>query len=62
MALKPISVSQLNDYIGRVIGTDPLLGAVAVSYTHLDVYKRQRQKSPSKRKAECMEKWEFLSG
>lgn len=30
MALKPISVSQLNDYIGRVIGTDPLLGAVVV--------------------------------
>ena len=30
MALKPISVSQLNDYIGRGIGTDPLLGAVVV--------------------------------
>lgn len=30
MALKPVSVSQLNEYIGRVIGTDPLLGAVVV--------------------------------
>ncbi|MDD6043700.1 MAG: exodeoxyribonuclease VII large subunit [Eubacteriaceae bacterium] len=30
MALKPVTVSQLNDYIARVIGTDPLLGAVAV--------------------------------
>lgn len=30
MALKPVTVSQLNDYIGRVIGTDPLLGAVVV--------------------------------
>ncbi len=30
MALKPVTVSQLNEYISRVIGTDPLLGAVAV--------------------------------
>ena len=30
MALKPITVSQLNDYISRVVGTDPLLGAVVV--------------------------------
>ncbi len=30
MALKPVTVSQLNDYISRVIGTDPLLGAVVV--------------------------------
>lgn len=30
MALRPVTVSQLNDYIGRVIGTDPLLGAVVV--------------------------------
>ncbi len=30
MALKPVSVSQLNEYIGRVISTDPLLGAVVV--------------------------------
>lgn len=26
MALKPITVSQLNDYISRVLMTDPLLG------------------------------------
>ena len=30
MALKPVTVSQLNEYIARVISTDPLLGAVAV--------------------------------
>ena len=30
MALKPVTVSQLNDYISRVLGTDPLLGAVVV--------------------------------
>ncbi len=30
MALKPISVSQLNDYISRVLTTDPLLGNVSV--------------------------------
>lgn len=30
MAIKPISVSQLNDYIARLIGTDPLLGTVVV--------------------------------
>lgn len=30
MALKPVTVTQLNEYIGRVIGTDPLLGAVVV--------------------------------
>ena len=30
MALKPISVTQLNEYIARVIGTDPLLMNVGV--------------------------------
>ena len=30
MALKPVTVSQLNEYIGRVISTDPLLGIVIV--------------------------------
>lgn len=30
MALKPVTVSQLNEYIARVISTDPLLGAVVV--------------------------------
>ncbi len=30
MALKAITVSQLNEYIGRVLSTDPLLGAVVV--------------------------------
>lgn len=30
MALKPVTVSQLNEYIGRVLSTDPLLGAVVV--------------------------------
>lgn len=30
MALKPVTVSQLNEYISRVIGTDPLLGSVVV--------------------------------
>ena len=30
MALKPVTVSQLNEYIARVIGTDPLLSAVVV--------------------------------
>ncbi|MGC2872957.1 exodeoxyribonuclease VII large subunit [Ihubacter sp. mB4P-1] len=30
MALKPVTVSQLNEYINRIIGTDPLLGAVVV--------------------------------
>lgn len=30
MAVKPITVSQLNAYISRVIGTDPLLGSVTV--------------------------------
>lgn len=30
MALKPVTVSQLNEYISRVIATDPLLGAVVV--------------------------------
>lgn len=31
MAVKPISVSQLNNYIGRVLSTDPLLMNVSVS-------------------------------
>ena len=30
MALKPVTVSQLNQYISRVIETDPLLGNVNV--------------------------------
>ena len=30
MALKPVSISQLNDYISRVLGTDPLLSNVRV--------------------------------
>lgn len=30
MALRPISVTQLNDYIGRVLQTDPLLGNISV--------------------------------
>lgn len=30
MALKPVSVTQLNEYIARVIGTDPLLMNVGV--------------------------------
>lgn len=30
MALKPVTVSQLNDYISRILSTDPLLGAVVV--------------------------------
>lgn len=30
MGLKPITVSQLNNYIGRVLKTDPLLGSVSV--------------------------------
>lgn len=30
MALKPVSVSQLNDYISRVLTTDPLLGNISV--------------------------------
>lgn len=30
MALKPVSVSQLNDYISRILATDPLLGSVVV--------------------------------
>lgn len=30
MALKPVTVTQLNEYISRVLGTDPLLGAVVV--------------------------------
>lgn len=30
MALKPITVTQLNGYVSRLLGTDPLLGAVTV--------------------------------
>lgn len=30
MALKPVTVSQLNEYISRILGTDPLLGSVVV--------------------------------
>ncbi len=30
MGLKPITVAQLNNYIGRVLHTDPLLGSVSV--------------------------------
>lgn len=31
MALKPVTVSQLSEYISRVVGTDPLLSAVVVN-------------------------------
>ena len=31
MALKPINVSQLNKYIGRILRTDPILGNVSVT-------------------------------
>ena len=31
MALKPVRVSQLNNYIARILQTDPLLGNIAVS-------------------------------
>ena len=30
MALRPVSVTQLNEYIGRVLQTDPLLGNISV--------------------------------
>ena len=30
MALKPVSVSQLNEYISRILQTDPLLGNISV--------------------------------
>lgn len=30
MALRPVTVTQLNDYIGRVLQTDPLLGNISV--------------------------------
>ena len=31
MALKPVTVSQLNDYISRILTTDPLLGNITVT-------------------------------
>ena len=31
MALKPVSVTQLNEYISRVLTTDPLLGNIRVT-------------------------------
>ena len=31
MALRPVSVTQLNEYISRIISTDPLLGSVVVA-------------------------------
>ena len=31
MALRPVTVSQLNEYISRVLMTDPLLGNVTVT-------------------------------
>ncbi len=31
MALKPVTVSQLNDYISRILTTDPLLGNISVT-------------------------------
>ena len=30
MAIKPITVSQLNRYISRILSTDPILGNVSV--------------------------------
>ena len=30
MALKPITVSQLNRYIGKILSTDPILGNISV--------------------------------
>ena len=30
MALKPVTVSQLNEYISRILSTDPLLGNISV--------------------------------
>lgn len=30
MALKPVTVSQLNEYISRILSTDPLLGSISV--------------------------------
>ena len=30
MALKPIGVSQLNDYLSRVIGSDPIMSNVLI--------------------------------
>ena len=31
MALRPVSVTQLNEYIGRILQTDPLLGNISVT-------------------------------
>ena len=31
MALKPVTVTQLNEYISRVLGTDPLLSNITVT-------------------------------
>ena len=31
MALRPVTVSQLNEYISRVLSTDPLLGNISVT-------------------------------
>ena len=31
MALKPVTVTQLNEYISRVLMTDPLLGNISVT-------------------------------
>ncbi|HZK72067.1 MAG TPA: exodeoxyribonuclease VII large subunit, partial [Clostridia bacterium] len=31
MSVKPISVSQLNSYVKRIIGTDPILGNISVT-------------------------------
>ena len=31
MALKPVTVTQLNEYISRVLGTDPLLSNISVT-------------------------------
>ena len=30
MALKPLMVSQVNKYIGRILSTDPILGSMLV--------------------------------
>ena len=40
MAIKPVSVSMLNEYIGKVIATDPLLCNVVVKGDNLNQISR----------------------